>query len=241
MSNDTTQTTEIESTIVEDAVKETPAQAVQTAPQQQKFQLPQRGPRPPLPVQRPQVSAQPPAPVIVKPSHVPSPALAALKEKLDNETYVLAERIDQEDPSLLIQLTAIGEYVSTMRPGVQVKIGEGVREQIKLYRALVATLKQTGPIYVYLLNAVLGLFRQHREGALSWAYMNRFMEEITLSQPERKLFTAMTMIMSELCVMDMTERQSRAKKIFNSPHVATLVSVLSEEDAQRLRQAMRVE
>ena len=225
------------------ALEESPALELtaESAPQEEPVAAPVAEPAPaPAPVVAP-VVAPAPAPVAA-----PSPAPA---EPIDNPVFALIEnaefrkaaadlyRRDAVAGSLLCHLL---DYSQAMRPTLAVDESTGMRNQSVLYRTMVGLLTYRGDNAARLHNIALHIFASFSQGAFGWSYVNRFMENIGLNNTERRAFTALTLMFTDLAQAAPAERRSVAQRFFGSVNLKSIVAVVKEDSVNNFRSALRL-
>ena len=187
------------------------------------------------------------APVIAPaPAPVASPAPA---EPIDNPIFGLIENAEFRKASIDLYrrdgvagslLCHLLDYSQAMRPCRAIDENTGMRNQAVLYRTMVGLLTYSGDNAARLHNIALHIFASFTQGAFGWSYVNRFMENISLSNTERKAFTAMTLMFTDLALATPAERRGVAQRFFGSVNLKSIVAVVKEDSVNNFRSALRL-
>lgn len=215
-----------------------PELVAQSAPQEEPVATPALVETAPAPVVAP-VIAPAPAPVA-------SPAPA---EPIDNPIFGLIENAEFRKASIeLYRRDAVAgsllchllDYSQAMRPTLAIDENTGMRNQTVLYRTMVGLLTYNGDNAARLHNIALHIFASFTQGAFGWSYVNRFMENIGLNNTERKAFTAMTLMFTDLAQASPADRRSVAQRFFGSVNLKSIVAVVKEDSVNNFRSALRL-
>lgn len=215
-----------------------PELVAQSAPQEEPVATPALVETAPAPVVAP-VIAPAPAPVA-------SPAPA---EPIDNPIFGLIENAEFRKASIeLYRRDAVAgsllchllDYSQAMRPTLAIDENTGMRNQTVLYRTMVGLLTYNGDNAARLHNIALHIFASFTQGAFGWSYVNRFMENISLNNTERKAFTAMTLMFTDLAQASPADRRSVAQRFFGSVNLKSIVAVVKEDSVNNFRSALRL-
>lgn len=158
----------------------------------------------------------------------------------DKDFQQAAVDLYEKDPAAGMLLCHLLEYLNTMQPSTEVTEQDGMRRQLVLYRTMVNVLKYDGEYGARMHAIVLHIFDIGRHGAFDWTYVNRFMENITLNAVERKAFTAMTLMFSELAKATPATRRRDSERFFASANHKSIVAVVGEEAINRFKGALRL-
>ncbi len=219
-----------------------PVLAAESAPQEEPVATPALVETAPAPVVAP-VAAPAPAPA---PAVVASPAPA---EPIDNPIFGLIENAEFRKASIdLYRRDAVAgsllchllDYSQAMRPCRAIDENTGMRNQTVLYRTMVGLLTYNGDNASRLHNIALHIFASFTQGAFGWSYVNRFMENIGLNNTERKAFTAMTLMFTDLALASPAERRNVAQRFFGSVNLKSIVAVVKEDAVNNFRSALRL-
>lgn len=216
--------------------------AAESAPQEEPVATPALVETAPAPAVAPVVAPAPaPAPAVVA-----SPAPA---EPIDNPVFGLIENAEFRKASIeLYRRDAVAgsllchllDYSQAMRPTLAIDENTGMRNQTVLYRTMVGLLTYNGDNAARLHNIALHIFASFTQGAFGWSYVNRFMENISLNNTERKAFTAMTLMFTDLAQASPADRRSVAQRFFGSVNLKSIVAVVKEDSVNNFRSALRL-
>jgi hypothetical protein len=78
------------------------------------------------------------------------------------------------------------EYADKMAPDKTMNTENGAMNQSGLYATIVNMLEHTGQDFRIAFSALLCVFHEYRNGAFGGAYINRFMESVSLNASKRK-------------------------------------------------------
>lgn len=121
-------------------------------------------------------------------------------------------------------------YVEKMSPGKTISTADGAFQQTQLWQGVIKTLLQQPPdIFMIGWGLVLDMFHEHRTGAFSAAYINRFREEIKLTSSERRNFERLVHL-----AYVTAEKRTRALALKQLDINVILAGLPSEEQRQKV-------
>lgn len=122
-------------------------------------------------------------------------------------------------------------YIETMRPGRPISVQDGVAMQLLLWNVIRLILQQEESNFVTLMTLLLNTIHENKEsdrGVFSMRYVNRFMDEMRITAPERRNFNRLMNLF--VTTSDPRSRMVALRQVGLQSSLAGLSS-----DAERMR------
>lgn len=122
-------------------------------------------------------------------------------------------------------------YIETMRPGRPISVQDGVAMQLLLWNVIRLILQQEESNFVTLMTLLLNTIHVNKEsdrGVFSMRYVNRFMDEMRITAPERRNFNRLMNLF--VTTSDPRSRMVALRQVGLQSSLAGLSS-----DAERMR------
>jgi hypothetical protein len=195
----------------------------------------------------PKTAETPPPPVVevIKPVELPAPQAEAAAPDLVLPIEVSAKilglilRVQAVNPLLMVGILGILEYIRIMMPGIPMTDVAGARNQVRLYNAFKSLLTTPNNNFNLVWGTVLAIVEEYSESVFHWNYALRFLEHITISQPEAKAFETIVSLVTQTSHPD--DRSTMAKGHLDTPKpMQRLIAAVGEEAVQKLRSFYRI-
>lgn len=191
------------------------------------------------------------APQVTTMEDVDVPEIAPVKQRGEMAAYVILDEspyqpvaeaaqvsnLDQmrvlvkqtNNASLINYMDELLEYADKMAPDKTMTVENGAMNQSALYATIVNLLEHTGQDFRIAFSALLCVFHEYRNGAFGGAYINRFMESVSLNASKRKAHIKMVNLLS--MTANPTTRKDALKHLDLKREV---ISPFSEETRMRI-------
>lgn len=110
-----------------------------------------------------------------------------------------------------IEINRILMYIGRMGPDRLIDLKAALIEQVALYRAIQNIINRQDAYFTQLFTAVLFLFKEEYKGALGDRYRMRYMDNVALSEGDRKAFANITQML--LILADPKSREIALKQV----------------------------
>lgn len=141
-------------------------------------------------VKPPAAPAVKPAPVVTTKSTAAAPAPVAEKKDYADVTGIpeVDRPLKNVPPAHQVGIQRLKEYAEKMHPRRPMEAAEGARLQVALFKVLQNTINKEEQYFRQLWIAILAYFTHEPTGVFKEQNVFRFMDNVALSEPERKAF-----------------------------------------------------
>lgn len=183
-------------------------------------------------------------PAVEKQVAVEPPATAPVEDlilpiEVSAKVMALINRIRAISPALLIGIMGLLTYIKSMAPGTPLDEAAGARHQVRLYDALKSLIATPGNNFNLVWGTALTIIEENLDGAFHWNYVCRFLESVTMSNPDVKALETLISLVTQTCAV--AERVEMAKGHLESPTpLRRLTASLGADNIQKLRTFYRL-